>query len=68
LYACSSSNIIRKIKLGRMSWTWHVARLENIKNPHKMLVENPEGTDHLEDLIIDWKTIMTNVLNRMAGS
>jgi hypothetical protein len=52
LYAYSLSNIVRRIKSRRMSWTCYVAHLEEIKNPHKMLVETPEGRDHLEDLII----------------
>jgi hypothetical protein len=40
LYA--SLNIIRVIKLRRMTWTGHVAWMGKMRNPYNTLVEKPE--------------------------
>ena len=39
----SSSNIVRVIKSRRMRWAGHVARMEEGRDVHKVLVGNPEG-------------------------
>ena len=39
----SSPNIVRVIKSRRMRWAWHVARMEEDRGVHKVLVGKPEG-------------------------
>jgi hypothetical protein len=39
----SSPSIIRIIKLKRMRWAGHVARMEEKRNVYRLLVGNPEG-------------------------
>jgi hypothetical protein len=39
----SSPNIIRMIKLRRMSWARHVARMGEKRNGYRILVGKPEG-------------------------
>jgi hypothetical protein len=46
LYA--SKNIIRVIKLRRVRWAGHVARMGKMSNTHKNLVGKTEGTRPLE--------------------
>jgi hypothetical protein len=41
-------NIIRMVKSRRMRWAGHVACVGEMRNAHKILVENPEGTRPLE--------------------
>jgi hypothetical protein len=40
---CYSPNIIRMIKLRRMRWAGHVARMGEKRNPYRILVGKPEG-------------------------
>jgi hypothetical protein len=49
----SSPNIIRQIKSRRMRWVGHVARMGKERNTYKVLMENPEGKNHLEDQGVD---------------
>jgi hypothetical protein len=39
----SSPSIIRMIKLRRMRWAGHVARMGEKRNPYRILVGKPEG-------------------------
>ena len=39
----SSPNIIRSLKSRRLRWAWHVARMEQSRNPYRVLVGKPEG-------------------------
>jgi hypothetical protein len=39
----SSANVIRMIKSRSMRWTWHVASMEEKRNPYRVLVGMPEG-------------------------
>jgi hypothetical protein len=39
----SSPNIIRMIKLRRMRWPGHVARMRETRNAYRILVGKPEG-------------------------
>jgi len=39
----SSPNIVRVIKLRRMRWAWHVARMGKVRGVYSVLVEKPEG-------------------------
>jgi hypothetical protein len=42
----SSSSIIIIIKLRRMRWAGHVARMGKKRNAYRLLVEKPEGKNH----------------------
>jgi hypothetical protein len=44
----SSPDIIRKIKLRRIRWAGHVARMGEERKLYKVLVGNPEGKRPLE--------------------
>jgi hypothetical protein len=48
LYA--SPNIVRVIKLRRVRWTEHVARMEEMRNIYKMLVGKPESSMSLRNV------------------
>jgi hypothetical protein len=39
----SSPNVIRMMKSRSMRWTGYVARMGEKRNPHRILVEKPEG-------------------------
>jgi hypothetical protein len=39
----ASPNVIRVIKSKRMSWTGHVARMEEMRNAFKILIGKSEG-------------------------
>ena len=42
-----SPNIVRVVKSGRMIWAGHVARMEEGRGVHKVLVGKPEGKSPL---------------------
>jgi hypothetical protein len=46
-----SPSIIRIIKLRRMRWAGHVARIGNKRNVYRLLVEKPEGKRPLGRLL-----------------
>jgi hypothetical protein len=46
----ASQNIIRVMTLRSMKRLGHAARWAEMRNIYKILVEKPEGRDHLEDL------------------
>jgi hypothetical protein len=50
------------IKSKMMSWAGHIARMEKMRNVHKML-ENLKERDHLGDLGID--DIKMNIKNKV---
>ena len=50
-----SSNIVRVIKSRRMRWTGHVARMEEGRCVHKVLVAKPEGKRPLGRPRYRWK-------------
>ena len=45
---CTSLNIVRVIKSRRMNWAGHVARMEEERGVHKVLVGKPERKRPLE--------------------
>ena len=47
-----SPNIVRVIKSRRMSWVGHVARMEEGRGVHKVLVGKPEGDQDVDGRII----------------
>jgi hypothetical protein len=44
----SSPNVIRMIKLRRMRWAGHVARMRETRNAYRILMGKPEGKSPLE--------------------
>ena len=54
----SSPNIVRVIKSRRMRWAEHVARMEEGRVVHKVLVGKPEGKNHLGDPGVDGRIIL----------
>jgi hypothetical protein len=59
-----ASNIIRVIKLRRMRWAGHVARIGELRYVYKILVEKHEGKSHSEDLGIDVRIILEWILRK----
>jgi hypothetical protein len=47
-----SPSIIRKMKLRRMRWAGHVARMGEKTNAYRLLVGKPEGKSPLD--VISW--------------
>jgi hypothetical protein len=50
--------IIRMIKSRRMRWAGYIARMEEKRNTHRMLVGKPEGKHHWEDQYVGGWTIL----------
>jgi hypothetical protein len=46
---CTPPSIIRMIKLTRMRWAGHVARMRKQRNEYRILWESQEERDHEED-------------------
>jgi hypothetical protein len=51
----SSPNVIRQIKLRRMRWAGHVARMGEERNMYRVLMGKPEGKRPLERPRRRWK-------------
>jgi hypothetical protein len=51
----ASPNIIRAIKLRRMRWSGHVARIGEMRNAHSILVGKPESKRPLGRLRHRWE-------------
>jgi hypothetical protein len=51
----SLSNIVRVVKSRRMRWAEHVARMEEERGVHRVLVGKPEGKRPLERLRRRWE-------------
>ena len=51
----SSPNIIRNLKSRRLRWAGHVARVEQSRNAHRVLVGKPEGKRPLRMPIRRWE-------------
>jgi hypothetical protein len=49
----SSPNIIRIINSRMVKWEGHVTRMGEMRNSHKISVEEPERKSHSEDLRVD---------------
>jgi hypothetical protein len=50
-----STNIIKEIKSKRMTWAKHVARIENRRGAHRVLLGKSEGKRPLERYRRRWK-------------
>jgi hypothetical protein len=63
----SSPGIIRQIKSRRMRWAGHVARMGAGRNVYEVLMEKPEGKNHLKDQGIDGRMGSKWTLGRLVG-
>jgi hypothetical protein len=57
-----SPNVIRIIKSRRMRLAGHVACMGEMRNAYKILVESLKETDHSEDLGVDGRIILKQIL------
>jgi len=46
------------IKLRRIRWEWHVARMVERRDAYVVLVRRPKGKSHLEDIGINGRIIL----------
>jgi hypothetical protein len=63
----SSPNIIRVIKLRRMRYVGPVALLGERRGVYRVLVEKPEGKNHLGDKGIDGRIILRWIFRKWGG-
>jgi hypothetical protein len=49
----ASANVIRVIKLRRVRWVGHVARMGKIRNAYKIFTGKPEGRRPIENIRIN---------------
>ena len=64
LYAVYSPNIIRVIKSRRLRWVGHVARMGEMRNAYRVLVEKPEGRRPLGRRSLDVRIILKRVCKK----
>jgi hypothetical protein len=62
---CCSPSVIRMIKLRRMKWAGHVARMGEERNACRILVGKPEGKGPLGRRRRRWMDIIKTDLDRM---
>ena len=63
----SSPNIVRVIKSRRMRWAGHVARMEEGRGVHKVLVEKPDSKRSLGDQDVDGRIILRRIFRKWEG-
>jgi hypothetical protein len=59
-----SPNVVRVIKLRRMRWAGHVARMRKERCVYRLLVGKPNEKNHLEDPGIDGRIILKWVFKK----
>jgi hypothetical protein len=64
IYTLHSPNIIRVNKQRRMRWVGHAAHMRSMRIEYKILLEIPEGKNHLGDLGIDGKIILKLIFGK----
>ena len=62
-----SPNIVRVIKSRRLRWAGHVARMEEGRRVHKVLVGNVRERDHWGDKDVDGLIILKWVFRKWEG-
>jgi hypothetical protein len=60
----SSPNKIRRMKSRKMSWAGNITRKGKKRNADKIMVRKPEERDHYEDLDVDERITLHEVLGR----
>ena len=63
---CSPS-IAQVIKSRRMRWAGHVARMEEGRGVHRVLVGKPEGKNHWGDQDVDGRIILRWIFRKWEG-
>jgi hypothetical protein len=63
----SSKNIIRQIKLRRMRWAGHVARMGEERNVYRIFMGKPVERYNLEYQDVDGRMGSQWILGRLAG-
>jgi hypothetical protein len=63
----SSPDIIRQIKSRRMRWAGNGACMGEGRNVYRVLVEKPEGKNHLKDQGVDGRMGSKWILGRLVG-
>jgi hypothetical protein len=63
----SLPNIVRVVKLGRMRWAGHVARMGEERGVHRVLVGKPEGKKPLGEPDIDGRIILRWIFRKLEG-
>ena len=63
----SSPNIVRVIKSRIIRWAGHVARIEEGRGVHKVLVGKPEGKSHWGDQDVDGRIVLRWILRKWKG-
>jgi len=59
-----SPNIVGVIKLGKMRWTAHLARMWERRDLYRFLVGHLTERDHLEDPGIDGRIILKRIFRK----
>jgi hypothetical protein len=62
-----SPNIIRMIKLRRISWAGHIAHMGEMRNAYKILIGNPQGKRPLGGSGNRWDLILKWILRNSVG-
>jgi hypothetical protein len=60
----SPLNIFWVIKLRRMIWARHEARMGESRDVYRVLVGKPEGKSHLEETGIDGRILLRRILRK----
>ena len=63
----SLPNIVRVVKLRRMRWAGHVARMGEDRGVHRVLVGKPEGKRSLGDQDLDGRIILRWIFRKLEG-
>ena len=63
----SSPNIVRVIKSRRLRWAGHVARMEEGRGVHKVLVGKAEGKNDWGDQDVDGSIILRWIFRKWEG-
>ena len=63
----SSPNIVRVIKSRIMRWAGHVARMEEGRVVHRVLVGKPDCKNHWGDQDVDGRMIIRWILRKWEG-
>ena len=63
----SLPNIVRVVKLRRMRWAGHVARMGEDRGVHSLLVGKPEGKSHWGDQDVNGRIILRSIFRKLEG-